>query len=274
MTTYATLARFRERLGFAADDSAPDAPLLTALRGATAQIDRHTARRFAPVRQTRHYEAREPYTLRLEIDLLELHSLTNTDGEAIDITAVRVLPEGDGPRVAIVLPPGGNQTFGPGAADETISVTGIWGTHDAWSTAWVDSGDTVQADPLPEDATMLTLTDVDGADVLGQSPRVDVGQLLRLEDEYLHVTGVDTTANTISVIRGVRGTQAASHAAGTPLEVYVPPLDVQALCLRWSAWLYQQVDAGIGAGADWLYPPDLPDDLYRLAAPLRHLRVA
>ncbi len=118
------------------------------------------------------------------------------------------------------------------------------------------------------------MADAAGPDALGLAPRFSAGQLLRLGEEFVHVTGVDATANTLSVIRGVRGTAAASHPAGTPLAIYAPPLDVQALCLRWAAWLYQQVDASIGAGADWLYPPDLPDDLYRLAAPLRCLRVA
>ena len=98
--------------------------------------------------------------------------------------------------------------------------------------------------------------------------------MLRLGEEYAHVVAVDAEADTLSVIRGVRGTVAEAHAAGTAIEVYVPPEDVQALCLRWAAWLYQQADAAIGAGADWLYPPDLPADLQRIAAPLRNVRVA
>ncbi|MBN2469815.1 MAG: hypothetical protein JXN59_03735 [Anaerolineae bacterium] len=272
MITYASLPRFRERLGLAADTT-EDTRLLLALRHATAQIDRYTARRFAPVVQTRRYVPRQPYTLRLEIYLLALHALTLPDGTAADLASVRLLPEGDGAKVAIVLPAGGPLRFTTGAApDAAVTVTGTWGTHTAWSEAWLASGDTVQAAPLAADATTIAVADAAGADGLGLAPRFSAGQLLRLGEEYLHVIGVE--ANTLHVIRGVRGTEAASHPAGTPLAIYAPPPDVQALCLRWAAWLYQQVNASIGAGADWLYPPDLPDDLYRLAAPLRHLRVA
>lgn len=272
MFTYASLPRFRERLGLGAD---ADARLLLALRHATAQIDRYTARRFAPALQTRRYAPHGPYTLRLEIDLLALHALTLPDGTAVDPAEARLLPEGDGPRVALVLPAGGPLRFTTGAAPDTlVSVTGLWGTHSAWSAAWLDSGDTVQDALLPADAATITVADATGPDALGLAPRFYAGQLLRLGEEFIHVIGVDASANTLSVIRGVRGTTAASHPAGTPLVIYAPPLDVQALCLRWAAWLYQQVDASIGAGADWLYPPDLPDDLYRLAAPLRCLRVA
>ncbi len=141
MFTYASLPRFRERLGLTAD---ADARLLLALRHATAQIDRHTARRFAPALQTRRYAAHGPYTLRLDIDLLALHALTLPDGTTVDPAEVRLLPEGDGPKVAIVLPAGGPLCFTAGAApDALVSVTGLWGTHAAWSVAWHASGDSV-----------------------------------------------------------------------------------------------------------------------------------
>ncbi len=273
MLIYASLARFRERLGIPAGDADTDRRLLAALRGATAQIDRFTARRFAPVVHTRHYPFQSAYTLRLDLDLLELRALANPDGAAIDISAVRLLPEGASPAVALALP--GAMPFQPGASPEAlIAVTGVWGTHDAWDSAWRASGDAVQDAALDEAAALITVADADDADALGDAPRFEAGQLIRLEDEYLHVVGVDAEANTLSVIRGVRGTTAAAHDAGTPIAIYAAPEDVQALCLRWAAWLYAQVDAGIGAGADWLYPATLPDDLHRLAAPLRYLRAA
>ncbi|GAB4573137.1 MAG: hypothetical protein Kow0077_14590 [Anaerolineae bacterium] len=272
MITYASLARLRERAGIPAGDAEADARLLIALRHATAQIERFTARRFAPVVQTRHYEFQNTYTLRLDIDLLALLGLVNTDGQAFDPARVRLLPDGDGPYAALALP--GDLTFTP-AADpgDAILVTGIWGTHDRWSEAWRDSGDAL-AGAVDAVTAILAVADVTGPDAHGISPRFEPGQLIRIADEYLHITAVDAMAGTLTVLRGVRGTTAASHAAGATIDVYSPPEDVQALCLRWAAWLYAQVDAGIGGGADWLYPADLPDDLRRLAAPLRYLRVA
>ncbi len=275
MITYATLAQFRERLNIPASDTDDDTRLLRALRHATAQIDRFTARRFAPVLQTRRHDYQTPYSLRLGIDLLELLSITNGDGSVIDPAAVSLLPEGDGPKSALRLPTTMSALFlHTGDPTRAIAISGIWGTHDAWSEAWRDTTDTVQDAALTDASGTITVSDADGSDSAGESPRFQVGQLIRIEAEYLHITAVDTATNTITVIRGVRGTTAASHDQGTAIEVYVPPLDVQALTLRWATWLYQQVDAGIGAGADWLYPPDLPDDLVTFASSLRRLRVA
>ncbi len=275
MIVYATLTQLRERLNVPADDTDNDGRLLVALRQATAQIDRYTARRFAPAIQTRRYDYQAMYALRLDIDLLELLTLTNSDGSAIDPGDVHLLPDGDGPKSVLQLDVSADTLFYfttlPG---ESIQVRGIWGTHDAWPEAWRGTADTVQDNPLSAGATAITVGDADGSDAAGLSPRFQVGQLLRIEDEYLHVTAVDTTANTVSAIRGVRGTTAASHAQSTTIAVYQPPWDVQALCLRWATWLYQQVDAGIGAGADWLYPADVPDDLHTLADSLRRQRVA
>jgi len=274
MITYATLTQFRTRLGLPAGDAETDARLLAALRQATAQIDRFTARRFAPAVQTRRYAFHDPHSLRLDLDLLELLALTNGDGQAIPAEAALLLPEGDGPKHALLLQPAAGIWFMPGENPAAaIAVRGIWGTHDAWPEAWRASGDAPAA-ALDAAASQIAVGDADGADAAGVAPRFQAGQLLRLGDEYLHVTAVDAATDTLSVIRGVRGTTAASHAGGAALDIYLPPEDVVALCLRWAAWLYQQADAAIGAGADWLYPPDLPDDLYRLAAPLRHIRVA
>jgi hypothetical protein len=273
MIVYATLNQLRDRLGLAADTDR-DARLLAALRQATAQIDRYTARRFAPVLQTRRHDYQTPAYLGLNHDLLELLSLTNGDGAAIDPAGVTLVPAGDGPYRALVLSPGSPAAFTyVDSLVQAIAVGGIWGWHDAWAEAWRSSGDTLQ-EAVDEDDALLSVEDAAGADGLNLTPRFQVGQLIRLGEEYAHVTTVDAEADTISVIRGVRGTAAESHAAGTALEVYVPPEDVQALCLRWAAWLYQQADAAIGTGAEWLYPPDLPADLQRLAEPLRNVRVA
>ena len=96
MIVYATLNQLRDRLGLAADTDR-DARLLGALRQATAQIDRYTARRFAPVVQTRRHDYQTPAYLGLNHDLLELLALTNGDGASLDPAQVTLFPAGDGP---------------------------------------------------------------------------------------------------------------------------------------------------------------------------------
>jgi hypothetical protein len=277
MITYATLTQFRAHLSLPATASDPDEDvrLLRALRHATAHIDRYTTRRFAPLVQTRPYSFQSPYRLRLDFDLLALTGLTNGDGAAMDLDLLDLLPGGDGPRHAIIARLSSGQTFTYDTSPiHALHVQGIWGTHDAWSQAWRDSAEAVPAAGLAPDAATIPVTDVTGPDAAGIAPRFQPGQLLRIEEEYMHLVAVDDATNTLSVIRGVRGTTAAAHLADAPIAVYQPPQDVQALCLRWAAWLYQQVDAGIGGGADWLYPAELPADLQQLIAPLRRLRVA
>lgn len=274
MITYATLTQLRERLGIPDDDTDDDASLLAALRRATAQLDRFTARRFAPAVQTRRVDYQGPYSLHFDIDLLEVLAITNGDGLAISPDDVTLLPEADGPKYALMLDVGAGTPFVYETRREAaLTVKGIWGWHDAWAEAWRDTGDTV-AGTLSDSTGTITVSDADGADALNLAPRFQVGQLLRLEDEYVHVTAVDADTNTLTVVLGVRGTTAASHAAGTAIDCYVPPQDVTALCLRWAAWLYQKQDAAFGDGADWLFPANVPDDLRTLASELRFVRVA
>lgn len=105
-----------------------------------------------------------------------------------------------------------------------------------------------------------------------------MGQLLRIEDEYLHGLAINTTTNTLTVARGVNGTTAASHAQSTAIDVYAIPADIRGVCLRIASWLYKQPDAGFvqatgGLRGALAVPPALPDDVQRLLAPYVRVRV-
>ncbi len=88
----------------------------------------------------------------------------------------------------------------------------------------------------------------------------------------MHIVGV--SGNTVTVVRGANGSTAAAHtASSTPIAIYVPPVDISEICLRWAAWLYKQEDAGDYSGVtgskqsgSLSVPPDLPADLMRLLA--------
>ena len=168
--------------------------------------------------------------------------------------AVRLLPPGQSPAGLLRLVDGL-------ALEGEVTVTGVWGWHDDWSNAWIDSGDTVQDAPLTVSATTLTVTNADGLDTDGRSPRFQVGHLLRVDDEYLHVRAIDTTTNTLTVTRGVNGTTAATHVAGTPISVYRPAADVESLVLRWAGWLYREPDG--------VEPEPIPSALLDDLRPLR-----
>lgn len=245
MYTIATLHQLRQRLGLGADDTADDARLLAALQAATAQMEAAAGRRFLPRRASIAHtiHPRNPAELLLDDDLLALENVTHGDGQSIDPAQIIAIPDDglDGVIGLLRLIQGAAFLWAESPI-QAVNITGIWGWHDRWSQAWRDTGDTVQANPLSAGATSISVTDVDGSDTHGDAPRFQVGQLLRIGAEYLAVTGVDSTADTLVVLRGVNGTEAAAHDAGTPVHRYQPPLDVEILCLRWALWLYKEPD--------------------------------
>jgi len=243
MYTLATLYQLRQRLGLGDSDTSEDARLLVALQAAAAQIEQAAGRRFTPRQATIEHDITHVDELLLRDDLLQLDSLTNGDGSSIDTLDVITLPEStlDGP-ISVLRLTGAQAFIWDDSPLRAVSVTGIWGWHDRWSRAWRGSSDTVQNNPLSSSATTLTVSDADGEDSHQQSPRFQVGQLLRIEDEYLRVLAVNTSTNALAVLRGVNGTTAAAHVQTTPIDIYQPALEVEMLALRWANWLYKEPD--------------------------------
>jgi len=236
-----TLYALRARLGLAASETSDDARLLAALQAAAAQIERAAGRRFCPRRASLQHTIHYPTELILDDDLLELTTLANGDGSTIPLSNVILLPD-DAPAGGLLLM-GGSSFVWTQTPVQAITVTGIWGWHDRWAAAWRDSSDTVQNNPLSSSATTITVTNAGGADSTGETPRFQVGHLLKIESEYLRVLAVNTTSNVLTVLRGMNGTSAAAHAQNTPIYTYQPPADVAAIALRWASWFYREPDS-------------------------------
>lgn len=261
MYTLCTLYQLRQRLGLADDDTADDMRLLAAAQMAAAQIERAAGRRFCPRRATIPHTITGGVELLLDDDLLELAALTNGDGRALSLANVLLLPA-DAPAGALRLT-GGSAFTWIDTPLKAVTVSGVWGWHDRWSEAWRGSNDTVRDDPLTAAATSLTTADAGGADSQHEAPRFQVGQLIKIEEEYLWVLAVDTESSVLTVQRGANGTEPAAHAQDTPISSYQPPADITALALRRAAWLYQEAD----------HPSLAPDNLSEALAGLRRVRV-
>jgi hypothetical protein len=132
-----------------------------------------------------------------------------------------------------------------GTTQKAITLTGIWGWHDDWANAFEASGDTIMdSSGITSVATTITVAAADGSDAWGITPRFDADELHKIESEYLWVTMVSAaTTNTLTVVRGVNGSTATSHAKTTPIYVYKPPQDVVKHITRWVMFLYDQKDA-------------------------------
>lgn len=263
MNTLTTLDRLCRHLGIPVGTD--DIRLLDAIQAATGQIERLSSRHFTPRVATRAHTITYPTELLLDDDLLELSAASLNDGSSIPLSGILRLP-GEGPAGVLRLYNGHIFTWidTPLLA---VSVTGVWGWHDDWANAWRDSGDVV-ASTLDASSTTVVVSQADGSDSAGESPRFQAGQLLKIEEEYLRVLAVtidEMGADDLTVQRGVNGTTAAIHALNTPIATYQPAPDVESLVLRWAAWLYREPDGRVTG--------DVPFELMRALEPLRRLRV-
>ncbi|PJF21854.1 MAG: hypothetical protein CUN56_08980 [Phototrophicales bacterium] len=224
----ATLNQLQRRLNLAT--GVDEVRLLDTLRTAAAQIERLAGRHFEPRVHTLTHTITHPTQIILQDDLLELDSITDEHG-AITVTC---LPYGQTPSSILQAT--------QGFMAKTVSISGIWGWHNAWESAWRDSLDTVQTALLSDVATNIPVDDVEGADALNEAPRFQIGQLIRIDAEYMRVLGVQPDYAILQVERGVNGTTATTHVVDTPIYTYQPPVEVASLVVRWAAWLYREPD--------------------------------
>lgn len=245
LNSYATLTAFRARLGLAATDTTDDARLLAKLRAASAEIEANTGRRFYPTMETRRFDYRRALWLTFGSQtLLELTAILNGDGTYIPTNAVGFLGN---PAYGIELDDSAYFTYDRRKSG-AISITGVWGYHPNYDAAWRTSGDSLTTG-IDAQITTLSVNNASAADSGGVAPRFQVGQLIRIESEYLHVIGI--AANVLTVVRGANRSVAVSHVATTPITIYTLPADLVEMTLQWAAWLLRLEDTGDlgGSGA-------------------------
>lgn len=298
---YVTLTQVRSYLGLNATETSDDTRLTTFIREASGWIDRHCGRRFDPRRETRLLDYPfKPHSgfgvydllsadgwvaqmngvadlsaglLRVDDDLLAVETLTNGDGAAIAASDYVLEPSNRTPSHAIRLLASSGLAWRVstnGDREQCISVLGVWGYHDRYNTAWVDTLDTVRDNPLTIAATSLTVADADGVAADLDAPRFQAGQIIRVESEYLTVIAVNTTTNVLTVTRGANGTAAAQHAQGAAISVYRPMDNVQSAAMRLVVWKYRLKDESVFerfsvlGTTERVAPGAVPHDVYEL----------
>lgn len=217
----------------AATDAA-DNDIYRALLGVSRRVDqRMSADRwqpaFAPYIETRRYPVTGDMvnsvynTLLLPAPLLSLSGVTLGSSTLTVDSDVEVWPDSNHTPYHQLRLMSWNRTWYDYPTTSytplTVQVTGTWGRHPNYDEAW-QAVDTVQDNPLTSSATTLTVTDVDGIDEIGLTPRISRGDLLRIESEFMTVTATDTDTDTATVRRGVFGSTAAEHAQGASVDVW------------------------------------------------------
>lgn len=122
------------------------------------------------------------------------------------------------------------------------TLTGVWGYNEDYANAWV-AVDTLAAAITTTTATTLTVTDVDGANPFGESPRISVGHLLQIDSEWMTVSAVNTTTNAVTVVRGVNGSTATTHLINVPVSVYTVDESIRRAVTRQAAAQYARQGA-------------------------------
>lgn len=231
---YTTLAAVKSEL--LSENTNDDNELYGKIRATSRKIDRlFNSNRavFAPVTESRRIPLRNEniaahsiYRLPggIAYNLLSLSSVT-LSGTAIS-GATLYYDAPDAPARALQLPAGTTwyQYCNASVAPPNILITGTWGYHADYANAWEDE-DTLQAD-ITDASPSLTISDVDGTDAWGETPRISAGNLLKIGDEVMLVTATDVDTNIVTMRRGVNGTTAAAHSSGATVAVWQvdPPL--------------------------------------------------
>lgn len=239
-----TLDALKRMLSLNTSDSTDDLVLRALIGVASDSVTQYTGRTFVPQWATRLYDAIGEHItsrkLELDRDLLEVTALTNGDGTEISVGDYLLVPYNGYPKRAILLKSSSVATFSYSDAWEAaISVAGVWGYHDDWQNAWIDTLDSVNdTGGVGAAATTITVADASGVDALGY-PRFAVLQYLKCDDEVMQVMAVDTEDDTLTVRRGQLGTEAAAHEEGEQLYRYAPQREVEQAALSLAAWLYR-----------------------------------
>lgn len=288
MVALATLAQVRDELRIADNtvggngpDVSEDAYIRRAIYQMSDRLQSMTEKGFLPSKETRYFDALgfhiSPDGLSLDLHrdpFLELTSVIDGEGNALTAydrslkTGDYLLPGNKYPFRDIEIVSSSSKRwdkYNP-IYQEAIAITGVWGFHTRYDKAWLSSGDAVKNDPsIDASVTTITVADADEQDGMGFVPRFSPGNFLKIESEYLEVVGVDTSANTLTVLRGVNGSTAAIHLKDVPIYVWQPqPEIVRAVC-RWAAYVQSRhgafTEVVIQEVAAVRYPKDLPEDV-------------
>lgn len=131
-----------------------------------------------------------------------------------------------------------------GEYEQAIKLTGLFGFNKKYNTCFVDTNLEI-ASTLTENATSITLANVDAPAKDFISPALQAGQMIKIEDEFIlikEITEGDYNDYTIELERGYNGTDAEEHASSTSIFVYRPDGDIVQMALRLVQWRYRQKD--------------------------------
>lgn len=231
---YSTVTDVKNSCAPDTSSTTDDAIILSMVREASRIINDKTRRWFSPVVKTINHDALKDIAdgvlLVLEKDCLSITSITNGDATTVSASEYVTEPRNDTPYWAIRLKNSSSKYWTYSTDPENaIAVAAIWGYHDNYTDAWVAAG--TIADGAGINASVTTYT-------ASANHGIKAGNLLKIESEFLYASAV--SSNTITVVRGVNGSTAATHATATAVSVWTPDYALSELCKKAAVFLYKQ----------------------------------
>ncbi len=244
MNAYCDLTTLKAELGITTMEN--DADLLRILEAASRFIEqpRLTGRTFYVWEGIKYYDG--AVTLWID-DLISVPTLiTDEDGDGtyeitMATTDYHLYPFNDYPKTRLQINPNGNYGSFASGIRKGVKITGIWGWADS-ATPYATSGDANSADMT---ISQITVGVTDGGNFAA-------GQTIRIESEQCYVSAI--VGNTLTITRGVNGTQAATHTSGKTIYIYTYPQDIVQATLITAMRAWKRKDS---AYADVIGSPEL-----------------
>lgn len=274
LNTYAGIDTLKQRAGITGSVQEP--LLWLALYGASRAVDRYCNRHFFVLNATRQFDVERPgmvpvpdlaavVAIREDADRDRVFELTLSADQYLlyPLNASPDRPWGR-PYSSVVADPAGTRPrFTTGR--RAMEIDGDWG----FRCVLQDTGaDLNQGAPLSSSATQVTVTD---------GTVIEPGFTLRIEQEQMFVRLV--SGNDLTVVRGVNGASAVSHADGSDVLVMSFPAAVGEAALLIAGRLFSRKNSplAVTAGSYGLGSPDtraaIDPDAGRLLSTLRRLPV-
>lgn len=221
---YTTVKKLHDYKDF--QSSASDVLMLDMIRQASGEIEEICNRRFFPRILTHSFDTpRQSMDLLFDDDLLEVTTLTNGDGQVIPSSDYKLYDLNFTPKRKLTLLPIRYmwQMDNFGTPYGAISLAGVWGYHEDYANAWIDTGATLAA----------AITTAGQATVTVTTGKLTAGDLLKIDGEYIYASAVALGASdTLSMTRGVNGSTAATHLISAPILRWDAGTKIAQLCVR------------------------------------------
>jgi hypothetical protein len=186
-------------------------------------IDKLSGRKFVPRIETLLYDTPQGRCLKFgDRDILEVQSITNGDGTTISPSGFFLEPANDYPKSHVELKATSGVMFqlANGEARQALSVVAITGYHGEYAEAWPSTLGVLAAAIETSNATTFTCT----------TGKLRAGDLIQIGSEWMYVVSVTVAASdTVTVVRGVNGSTAATHLVSAPIYRWSNP-SIEMLC--------------------------------------------